>query len=72
MGEPRHRPARDHRVAIAGLMRCCIQTVEECTEEVAEGHILRCRWCPSIMVLHEGVWRWSKLDYESQQTNPRS
>ncbi len=56
--------ANQQKVNSGGLMRCCLGTLAECTEEVEIGHILDCAYEPpgnANMILDEGrVWRWNR------------
>lgn len=54
----------DDGVKIGGLMRCCLQTLDEHypngpEAKAAEGEILSCKWCSSSMIFHDGYWRWN-------------
>ena len=55
------------RVAIGGLMRCCLGSLNRLAEddpEVSEGDILGCDYCKSSMILEGGRWRWHKEERE--------
>lgn len=49
-------------IKIGGLMRCCIETLQERTEPGAEGEEQPCKHCSSAAVLDGGAWRW--IGYE--------
>ena len=52
--------AKQRRIRIGGLMRCCIGTIQEHnTEPSAKGDVLDCEHCTSQMrVAEDGVWEW--------------
>lgn len=52
--------ANERRIRIGGLMRCCLQTISECTAIVGPGSVLSCRFCSdSMRVARDGVWEWN-------------
>lgn len=59
-----------YRVRHGGLMRCCLQSLDdamvEAIEPPKEGDTLRCKWCKDEdgMVFHAGAWQWARRDRE--------
>lgn len=64
----------DTTIAIGGLMRCCIKTIEDFVREHADeswdtetevADVLDCEYeAPDnqqIILDHEGVWRWNHI-----------
>jgi hypothetical protein len=66
VGGPATMPMGDTKLAIGGLMRCCLTTLnnyadEHGTDRVAIGEVVECEWCDEKMVLDEtGWWRWQQ------------
>jgi hypothetical protein len=60
--------ARDEVVFHGGLMRCCLETLDERTEPAKDGDRQPCKYCTSAAVFTEerldsmpharGSWRW--------------
>ena len=46
------------RIFTGGLMRCCLQTLDERTVPATEGEEQPCKWCSSGAVFRDGGWRW--------------
>lgn len=55
-GEAMTKPIR-----IGGLMRCCIESLNDAPAEPAEGETFRCKWChdEAGMVFRDGAWQWA-------------
>lgn len=65
--------AKDTTIDIAGLMRCCLVSVQELDPEspVHEGQHVPCKWCPELnsgMVLIGSTWQpaWIHLNGEPE------
>ena len=70
MGEAK---VKDYKIAMGGLMRCCVATLDErCDEPVPEGGAIPCRWCSSRVVLKDGVWQWDRPSDPSPPLRPRT
>lgn len=63
----------DQKIAIGGLMRCCLETVREFvnTGDVPEvGARLKCKYCSDYIVATQDseeapiIWRWPGLKSE--------
>lgn len=54
-------------VAHGGLMRCCLQTIENTPVNDEEGEVLPCAYCRSSMRLEGGIWKWAKDLYHKEQ-----
>ena len=53
---------RDYKVAQGGLMRCCIEALDNRADEnVPPGQVITCPHCHDSIKLVDGVWRWSSL-----------
>ena len=52
--------ANERRVAIGGLMRCCLRSIADSEEETEVGSTMVCRWCTAgaMRVEEDGVWHW--------------
>jgi hypothetical protein len=53
------------KVKIGGLMRCCLETLQEYypngpEARAAEGDLLRCKYCSSSMIFRSGSWEWNR------------
>lgn len=51
------------RVKIGGLMRCCLQTLDDYypdgpADKASDGEVLPCKWCSHSMIFEAGAWRW--------------
>lgn len=57
-------PASQRSIHIGGLMRCCLLTLRESTEETVVGSVLQCRYTEdsnhSMVVGPDGEWRWNR------------
>lgn len=50
---------------IGGLMRCCTDTLREHDDSKdKEGAKLKCKWCPSEIILMNGKWQWDNPPYQ--------
>lgn len=52
------------KVHAGGLMRCCLQTLEEYYPDgpavkAAEGEVLPCKYCDSSVIFRAGYWEWN-------------
>lgn len=65
-----------YRVRPGGLMRCCLQTLDDemnkATEKPTEGATLHCRYCdePYGLVYTAGAWQWNKAVESAVQRRP--
>lgn len=57
------------QVMIGGLMRCCMQTLDEEMRPKAEmpneGDKLKCRYCSNRMIFSKNAWGWDRDATES-------
>jgi hypothetical protein len=54
------KPADEWPIHPGGLMRCCIETIVNCTELKDVGNTLDCKYeHKPTMVLHADGWHWN-------------
>lgn len=47
------------RIAVGGLLRCCILSIEEDkTTPNEEGERIECKHCGDAAVCYFGIWQW--------------
>lgn len=46
-------------LAIGGVMRCCLETLNSTKVNEVEGEIVKCKYCSSSLILENGIWRWN-------------
>lgn len=42
-----------------GLMRCCLESIKQRTEEATEGTMIPCKYCTSMIRFTKGAWEWA-------------
>lgn len=47
------------KIRIGGLMRCCLETLDERTEPGAEGDEQACKYCSHSARFRDGAWEWN-------------
>ena len=56
-------------IAIGGLLRCCILSLQEYTGPEEEGQTLVCTYCRAPLILRGDRWHWD-MDREKSQPTP--
>jgi hypothetical protein len=46
-------------LAIGGVMRCCVETLDTTLVLEKEGDILHCKYCDSSLIVRNGIWQWN-------------
>lgn len=55
----------DRDLRLGGVMRCCVQTMEDYTGPEKIGTVLPCKWCKqSLIIASDGVWEWNRTSRE--------